>query len=178
MMSELRLTDFSRSLSWRRTASPAAWPAESLIVLKWSRRRSDEREIEHLRGQRTLGRAVVPAVQEGHFLLDVLGQEAAVGQARERVGDAGLGQLLVGVLELVLALGQLSGPLLHAGLQHAGVLDLPIELPLLDADHAHDAAGEEQAVGAERPAGGPGAAATPAPIGRLVVPAPVAVGGA
>ena len=36
MMSELRLTDFSRSLSCRSTASPAACPAESLIVLKWS----------------------------------------------------------------------------------------------------------------------------------------------
>ncbi len=138
-----------------------------------------EGQVEEVGRDRAVRQPVVAAVEERDFLLDVLGQEPAVGQAGERVRDAGLGQVVVRLLQLALALAELARPLLDAELEDAGVLRLAVELPLLDARHAEHRAYQEHGVAGEGPGRGPRRRRHVDGDGEaLVVPAPVAVGAA
>ena len=83
-------------------------------------------EIDHqeekIRGQRAwalafLFGATVASLHQRQVLLDMRHQEAAVPEAGQRVGETGFLELLVGDLQLFVALGQLQRPQPHLLLQ-------------------------------------------------------------
>ena len=150
------------------------------MVLKWSRSIITKARSSRSAVIGPVGQAVVAAVQQGHFLLDVLGQEAAVGEPGQGVGDAGPRQLVVGLLQVDLALrtARASAPA-RGTPARARTPPRASNLRFWDARHARPPRPGTQRVAGVGPRRGPRRSRHVHRHGQaLLVPAAVAVGAA